>query len=598
MSAISLFPKTPIIHFYPEVEICPFCGAKLQVQKTQTKAVVTMDIGAFVAKETCFKCSCNKKVHGSQELHSLVPEHGTFGFDVIVFVGKALFIHCLGVQEIVDRLAKRNITISPNEVTYLGKKFIVYLAQAHREARNDLRDTLRRRGGYTLHVDGTCEGNSPNLFSGLDGISELVLSNIKIPSEKKELLVPFFEQIQKQYGDPIALVHDMGKGILTAVEKVFPDTPDFICHFHFLRDIGKDLFGKEYKVVFDRLKSHGIRTVLRRRLKALAKKMADDSQVLDDFKTDFDEGKIEISRLGQVPIISTYALIHWIFDAPSTSAGYGFPFDCPHLVFFQRLKKVHCVLKQIMDIRLRNNFKDNRPLYQLWHLLDKVVSDNKLAQAATSIEAKREVFNELRAALRIALPEGKDGLNDDGKIAEMTTIESAVKEFRNQVISDESLSSNDDYLKMIAQIDKYWEKLFADPITVQTPEGPAEITPQRTNNILERFFRDLKRQGRKRTGAASLTKMLKTILADTPLTANLKSEQYLKTILADCKTLEERFSQIDADKVRDQLKNEQQEPLRISTEIKPLIKQENLPDKIALLFNQANTTKSNGHLRS
>ena len=557
-----------------------------------------MDIGAFVAKETCLKCACDKKVYGSKELRSLVPEHGTFGFDVIVFVGKALFVHCLGVQEIVDCLAKRNISISPNEVTFLGKKFIVYLAQAHRDASENLCDTMRKRGGYILHVDGTCEGASPNLFSSLDGISELVLSSIKIPSEKKELLVPFFEQILKQYGEPIALVHDMGKGILAAVEEVFPSTPDFICHFHFLRDIGKDLFGKEYKVVFNRLRCHGIRTALRRRLKALEKKMVDDSQVLNDFKTDIDEGKIEISRIKQVPIISTYALIHWIFDASSTSAGYGFPFDCPHLAFFQRLKAVHCVLKQIMDIRLRNNFKDNRPLYQLWHLLDKVVSDKKLAQAATLIEAKLEVFNELRGALRIALPEGKDGLNDDGEVIEMTTIESAVKGFRKQFISDKSLSANNDYLKMIAQIDKYWEKLFLGPITVQTPEGPACITPQRTNNILERFFRDLKRRGRKRTGAASLSKMLKTILADTPLVANLKSEQYLKTILGDCKTLEDRFSQIYAAKVRDQLNKQNQEPLNISTEIKPLIKQKTLPDKIALLFSQANITKSNGHLRS
>lgn len=598
MSAQSLFHQTPTIHFYPELETCPLCGSKLQVQKTQTKTVVTMDIGAFEAKETCLKCVCDKRVYGSKELRSLVPEHGTFGFDVIVYVGTALFVRCLGVQELVDCLAKRNIKISPNEVTYLGKKFIIYLAQAHRDAREDLCDTIRKRGGYILHVDGTCEGNSPNLFSGLDGISELVLGNIKIPSEKKELLVPFFEQLRAQYGTPLALVHDMGKGILAAVEEVFPGAPDFICHFHFLRDIGKDLFGKEYKVIFNRLKSHGIRTMLRSRLKALAKKMADDSQVLDDFKTDIDEGKIRISRLGQIPIISTYALIHWIFDAPSISSGYGFPFDRPHLVFFQRIKAVHCVLKQVMDIRLRNTFRDNRPLYQLWHLLDKVVSDKKLTQAATSMESKIATFDELRGALRIALPEGKDGLNDNGEIAPMAIIENAVKEFRKQVMSDENLSSNNDYLKMIAQIDKYWEKLFADPIKVQTPQGPAWITPQRTNNILERFFRDLKRRGRKRTGSASLNKMLKTILADTPLTANLKSEEYLKTILRDCETLEEKFSQIDAAKVRDQLKNETKEPLEISDEIKPLIKLENLPDKIALLFNQANVANSNGHLRS
>jgi hypothetical protein len=36
--------------------------------------------------------------------------------------------------------------------------------------------------------------------------------------------------------------------------------------------------------------------------------------------------------------------------------------------------------------------------------------------------------------------------------------------------------------EMIGQIDKYWGKLFADPITVQTSSGPVLIQPQRTNN--------------------------------------------------------------------------------------------------------------------
>lgn len=74
----------------------------------------------------------------------------------------------------------------------------------------------------------------------------IILDSIKIPSEKKDLLVPFFKRIKAQYGRPVTLVHDMGKGILAAVEEVFPGIPDFI--FHFLRDIGKDLFGKEYKI--------------------------------------------------------------------------------------------------------------------------------------------------------------------------------------------------------------------------------------------------------------------------------------------------------------------------------------------------------------
>jgi hypothetical protein len=46
----------------------------------------------------------------------------------------------------------------------------------------------------------------------------------------------------------------MGKGILNAVAEVFPNTPDFICHFHFLRDIGKDLLLSDYTAFYKRLR--------------------------------------------------------------------------------------------------------------------------------------------------------------------------------------------------------------------------------------------------------------------------------------------------------------------------------------------------------
>lgn len=263
VSASVLFPKAPTVHFYPENHECPTCGSRLHVQKTRTKTVVAMDIGAFRAKETVLFCPHDQTTFTSGQLRSLVPEGGTFGFDVIVEVGLALLVQCRNNQEVMKDLAARNVFASEREISCLGRKFIIYLALAHRESQPRLRDLMARRGGYILHVDGTCEGDSPNLFCGLDGISELVLDTIKIPSEKKELLIPFFHRIKEQYGEPKALVHDMGRGIITAVEEVFPGVVDFICHFHFLRDLGKDLLLDEYTALQKRLRKLKIRSLLR-----------------------------------------------------------------------------------------------------------------------------------------------------------------------------------------------------------------------------------------------------------------------------------------------------------------------------------------------
>ena len=71
---------------------------------------------------------------------------------------------------------------------------------------------MRAQGGYILHLDGTGEGGGPMLMSSLDSLSEIVLGNVKVPSEKTEQIIPFLEEIKRRYGVPVAAVHDMGRG--------------------------------------------------------------------------------------------------------------------------------------------------------------------------------------------------------------------------------------------------------------------------------------------------------------------------------------------------------------------------------------------------
>ena len=133
-------------------------------------------------------------------------------------------------------------------------------------------------------------------------------------------------------------------------------------------------------------------------------------------------------------------------------------------------------------------------------------------------------------------------------------------------------------------MDKYWDKLFADPITIETSNGQTTIQPQRTNNILERFFRDLKRRSRKRSGTISLNKRLKSILADTPLIKNLDNSEYMNAILDGNENLEERFKKIDCCMVTEKLKAEQKEYGKISPEMKKIIQRPDLPDELTSLL--------------
>ncbi len=541
-----------------------------------------MDIGAYFAKETVLYCPHGHGTFRSEQLRNLVPRGGTFGFDVIVEVGFALFVRCLSNQEVMAELAIKNVFISEREISFLGRKFIIYLALAHRQSRPALRKFFTSRGGYILHVDGTCEGDSPNLFCGLDGLSELVLDTVKISSEKKDELIPFFRSIKEQYGEPRALVHDMGKGIVSAVEEVFPGTPDFICHFHFLRDIGKDLLADEYSFLQKRLKKLKVRPALRRQAKYLEKKIDPVGKDIDEIIESLQSGNWQATDFVHIPTIMAYALIHWIFDYPNQSNGYGFPFDRPYLDFYRRLQDVLRLLEQIMTVNLSEAANLNRAFSQLYKVVIKVVEDKRLNDLAKNMESKAAVFDKLRCAMRIALPDGKNGINDNGDSMNMKSIEEKVTEFRNWLLENKHRQKT--YANMVAQIDKYWEKLFADPIPVVTSDGIFTVQPQRTNNLLERFFRDEKRRGRKKTGMGSLNKMLKAVLADTPLVQNLKNDKYMEIILNGCSNLAERFSQIDADLVQKELTKAAENNCKIFPGIKKMIRDTELTVKISTLF--------------
>jgi hypothetical protein len=137
-SATYLFAQRPVLPFGSAQAECPDCQAPLQVNKTQTKTVHTLHLGCFTAHETPLECGhCqNPPIYAAEELSRLVPSGCTFGYDVLIFVGKALFLRHRRAQEIVEELAGRHVRLSTSEVGYLGKKFIVYLALASSRIRD------------------------------------------------------------------------------------------------------------------------------------------------------------------------------------------------------------------------------------------------------------------------------------------------------------------------------------------------------------------------------------------------------------------------------------------------------------------------------
>ena len=130
------------------------------------------------------------------------------------------------MRQILTELAQRHVHLSASTVAQLGRRFIVLLALAHRRCAARLQQAMSLQGGYILHLDATYEAKSPMLMTGMDAVMEIVLGNIKLPSEKADGIVPFLRQLKQCFGPPLASVHDMSKGILAAIQEVFPGIPD------------------------------------------------------------------------------------------------------------------------------------------------------------------------------------------------------------------------------------------------------------------------------------------------------------------------------------------------------------------------------------
>jgi len=92
---------------------------------------------------------------------------------------------------------------------------------------------------------------------------------------------------------------------------------------------------------------------------------------------------------------------------------------------------------------------------------------------------------------------------------------------------------------------------------------------------LERFFRDLKRDHRRRTGSNSYKRALKSMPTNAPLVKNLQNPDYVAILVKGQPTLEARFADIDASVVREEMKKLRRQTEKIPKPIRKLL---TLPD--------------------
>jgi hypothetical protein len=509
-------------------------------------------------------------------------------YDLIACVGLARFLECRQAEEIQMELSRRGgIEVAVRTINELSQKFVAYVRVVHQESIKLLQTEMRQRGGYILHIDGTCEEGSRVLLVCLDSLSGQVLESRKISSENVEEVEQVLRDVRRDWGCPLAVVHDLRKSLITAVGSVFPGVAQFVCHFHFAADVGKDILSSHV----DRLRNLFRRTKVRPKLRALCRS-------LKEFAAAQEGGEHVLSSILDGPSskhlreLSTpeavkgtvHALASWILAFSRNGDGYGFPFDVPYLTLYDRVLEVDKVLRAASPTWSVEKRGPLGTLRRLKEILDLVVASQHTAEfRSIVVETKREqrIFEQLRTALRICPKGGVQRRNEEGASnllgpaghkALLESLRGSLKRKARRAASPKACEI------VVKHLDKYWDYLFGHVLK----KRPGTIVIPRTNNVEESLFRTIKRQCRRLHGRGHVCRDIDDMLEAAPLVLNLRNASYCETVYGgtDFRRIADRFSTVNPSIPTQLLKSWRQDKLSVRLPRK-LERYESLPQRLA-----------------
>jgi len=494
----------------------------------------------------------------SQQLLQIVAPGANIAYDVLARIGIARYLECRQSKEIHLLLSREcGIEVKDSTVRYLARKFVAYFQIVHEQSIVLLRTAMRQRGGYILHIDGTCDGASEVVLVCIDSLSGQVLKSQRISSENHIEVKKVLQKIRREWGIPLAIVSDLRRALITAAGDVFKGVSQFICHYHLAADVGKDILLKHQdhlRGLFRATKVKADLQALKRSLKKYAiSKESSQHSVLPILALRSRKGLKEHCTPETIQG-SVHGLVCWILGYTRDGEGYGFPFDIPYLNMYYRVVKAHRILCATISTWPKHKRGPLGCLLRLKAILDRVVVDEQASLFQDCVAAtKRDqrIFNRFRRALRICPQGGKQRRHDEGATSKLSpkqhkAILRTLKTAMNRQIRNGGASQKACEI-VVQHLNKYWKYLFGHVIH----KGSREIIVPRTNNIDEAMIGAIKRQCRRLHGRGHVGHDLNVMPPSMPLVQNLQNVSYCDLVYGgrEMKDLADRFSRVDSKQV-------------------------------------------------
>ena len=473
----SLLPSA-ITLMLPEAEV-----EKTEKERIQNRTIKSVRFGELsINYETGITDTGARIAPG--ELRLIAAPGMTFAYDTILFITVLRYVHLMQREEIQAKILRDYyFKISTGSISELSLMGLAYLERCHFARAKKLAE-LYGKGCFILHLDGTNEGGMYNHFVVREGIRGNVLYAEKIVSESTSAIKSVLEKVKKKFGVPDAVMSDMSAPIGNAVKAVFKDVPHRLCHYHFLKAVGKSLLENQNHPQQISLKS------MKKMLMCKRKELVDKLKSCKN-KTHMKNGELLLS------------LIDYINDYSKDLNGEGFPFDLPALAFYDRCETAFNMMENIFSGAKKDI---PRKFCSIMMFIRNRLQEYFSYSHINQLRNLNDIFSELRDILHPQNEKEKTPLNwgminSDIKVLDIQKKldELYVRAGRNAKGKESKYLLNA-WKIIYSRLKKYKDKL--NPIIEFN--GEKFILP-RTNNLCETGFRDCKRKARRTTGQRHLS---------------------------------------------------------------------------------------------
>lgn len=548
--------------------VCPICSRRLRVQKTVSRWGMTLQHGRFAIHETVYVCTSGCRQASTlvtqrpSILAELLPPGSFVGYDVMVHVGLERFLYYRQRAEISAKLkTEHGITLSDGEISELGRRFLIYLEKLHRVSAPLLRAALEEDGGWPLHIDSTVESGRGTMLVALTGWRRWVLGAWKIPTERSDAILPKLKDVAALFGAPCAVMRDLGPAVMEAaqglVDTLEVSIPILACHYHLLADIGSDLLREAHDKLRALFRQSGVRTKLRAFARDLGRSIGINSeearQAVLLWQRQGNDGFCIPGGIAGIAVVR--ALAQWPLDYAADGSDERFPFDLPYRDLYDR-----CLLiSRGTNTYLRNPPEDKeikKALERLQRILHPINCDiPPFVPVAKSLKHRADLFDELRRALRL-LPESRGQhprlLHEATYlIEELCDIRNALEKLEISLRKRRPARGPANEIRrgidiILSHLNAHGPYLWGHAIELErNPEGTLVRLVDRTNDVLEGFFRGMKHGERRRSGRKILTQDFEQLPPGAALARNLAHADYVEIVCGDLSALPTAFAKLD-----------------------------------------------------